>query len=81
MVRIDETLREALKQAVESAGSQSAFARLTGLGKQHISKYLRGDIKRMEHDTCHRLSCNQLGMAGVSMPNMAMRTPSRSMMV
>ena len=55
MVRIDETLREALKQAVESAGSQSAFARLTGLGKQHISKYLRGDIKRMEHDTWIRL--------------------------
>lgn len=55
MVRIDETLRSALKQAVETAGSQSAFARMTGLGKQHVSKYLRGEIKRMEHDTWIKL--------------------------
>ena len=56
MVRIDDTLRDALKRAVEAAGSQSAFARQTGLGKQHISKYLRGEIKSMEHDTWIKLS-------------------------
>jgi len=55
MERIDETMLNALRQAVETAGSQSEFARRAGIGKQHISKYLRGEIKNMEHDTWMKL--------------------------
>lgn len=55
MKKIDDNMLQALKAAVEEAGSQSAFARLAGIGKQHISKYLKGDIRNIEHDTWMKL--------------------------
>ena len=51
MVKVDREFREILRRAAEDLGSQSELARRAGIGKQHISKYIRGDIKKMEKET------------------------------
>lgn len=56
MVKVDREFREALRQAAEAFGSQSELARRAGIGKQHISKYIRGDIKKMEKETWEKLA-------------------------
>ena len=48
MVKVDREFREILRRAAEDLGSQSELARRAGIGKQHISKYNRGDIKKKE---------------------------------
>lgn len=55
MVVIDRNIQEALRNAADAAGSQSELARRAGIGKQHISKYIRGDIKKMEKETWEKL--------------------------
>lgn len=47
---------EILRRAAEDLGSQSELARRAGIGKQHISKYIRGDIKKMEKETWEKLA-------------------------
>ena len=56
MVKVDREFREILRRAAEDLGSQSELARRAGIGKQHISKYIRGDIKKMEKETWEKLA-------------------------
>ena len=49
-------LFRSLRRAAEELGSQSELARRAGIGKQHISKYIRGDIKKMEKETWEKLA-------------------------
>ena len=56
MVVIDRNIQEALRNAADAAGSQSELARRAGIGKQHVSKYIRGDIKKMEKETWEKLA-------------------------
>lgn len=56
MVKVGREFQEALRRAAEELGSQSELARRAGIGKQHISKYIRGDIKKMEKETWEKLA-------------------------
>lgn len=51
MPKIDEPIKNALRQAIEAAGSQKDFERKTGIAQQNLSRYLSGAIPTMTERT------------------------------
>lgn len=51
MPKIDNTIKDALRQAIEAAGSQKDFERKTGIAQQNLSRYLSGTIPTMTERT------------------------------
>lgn len=51
MPKIDNTIKDALRQAIEAAGSQKDFERKTGIAQQNLSRFLSGTIPTMTERT------------------------------
>jgi len=55
-MRITGEIREALEKAVANAGGQTEFARMTGISRQNLSKYLHGKIKKFRIESWVKLN-------------------------
>lgn len=51
MPKIDNEIRNAIEMAVNKYGSQRAFARKVGISIANLSRYLKGDVKKMNLST------------------------------
>ncbi len=54
-MKINDTLKNALSEAINEAGGQSAFARLTGVNRQNIFRYMAGYSKTVTPDVYKRI--------------------------
>ncbi len=55
MPKIDDKIFEALKQAINSCGSQNALAKASGVRRQDISRFLDGTLKSISISSWNKL--------------------------
>ncbi len=54
-MKLSPAIVTALRKAIEHAGTQTAFATLTGVRQNNLARYLSGTIKKVEQETWEKL--------------------------
>ena len=55
IMELNRTILAAIDQACTKAGSPADFARITGVSQSQLSRYMTGEIKRVQDETWRKL--------------------------